>query len=126
DLPVLLLLGVAILLAVFRPPSWPLPTRLPRWWVMLLVGLAGTALLAWGAYAIFSNYPLARDEHMVVFDMVVYDHGRLAMPLTPFWRPYAGALVPDFLLNANMPAGLVSGYLPINAMLRLAFSNLAD
>ena len=36
---------------------------------------------------------------MVVFDMAVYDHGRLAMPLAPFWRPYAGALVPDFLLN---------------------------
>lgn len=126
DLPVLLLLGGAVLLAVFRPPSWPLPARLARWWVLLLVGLAATALLAWGAYAVFDNYPLARDEHMVLFDMVVYDHGRLAMPLAPFWRPYAGALVPDFLLNANMPAGLVSGYLPVNALLRLAFSKLAD
>src|SRR5437764_15471872 len=59
-------------------------------------------------------------------DMSVYDQRRLAMPLPAMWRPYAGALVPDFLLNERMPTGLVSGYLPMNALLRLAFSKLAD
>jgi hypothetical protein len=126
DLPILLLLGAAMLLAIYRPPAWRLPSQLPRWWVLLLIGFAGAALLAWGAYVVFGNYPLARDEHMVLFDMAVYAHGRLAMPLAPFWRPYAGALVPDFLLNSTMPSGLVSGYLPVNALMRLAFSKLAD
>ena len=36
------------------------------------------------------------------------------------------ALVPDFLMNDTMPTALVSGYLPMNAMLRLGFSKLAD
>jgi hypothetical protein len=126
DLPVLLLLGAATLLAIYLPPALRLPSQLPRWWVMLLFGFAVAALLVGGAYTVFGDYPLARDEHMVLFDMAVYEHGRLATPLAPFWRPYAGALVPDFLLNSTMPSGLVSAYLPVNAMVRLAFSKLVD
>lgn len=126
DVPVLVLLCVSVTAAIFWAPKWRLPTRLPPWWVLLGTGLAIAALLAWGTYAVFANYPLARDEHMVLFDMAVYDKGRLAMPLDPFWRPYARAMVPDFLLNPRMPTGLVSNYLPVNALLRLAFSKIAD
>ena len=126
DLPVLLLLCAAVLITAFWAPSWRLPATLPSRWVLLLPGAGMTALLAWGAYAIFSNYPLARDEHMVLFDMAVYDKGLLAVPLEPFWQPYARALVPDFLLNPDAPTGLVSGYLPVNALLRLGFSKLAN
>lgn len=126
DLPVLVLLALSICAAAVLGPAWRFPARLRPWWALLLFGLAVSALLAGGAYAIFGNYPLARDEHMVVFDMAVYDHGRLAIPLAPFWRPYAGALVPDFLLNERMPVGLVSAYLPVNALLRLSFSKLAN
>lgn len=126
DLPVLFLLCVSVLLAAFWAPAWRLPAMLPPRWVLLSFGLSIAALTAWGAYVVFNNYPLARDEHMVVFDMAVYDKGRLAMPLAPFWRPFARALCPDFLLNWRMPTGLVSGYLPVNALLRLLFSKLAD
>jgi hypothetical protein len=126
DLPVLLVLGAAVLFAAFRAPALRLPARLPPWWALLLGGLAIASLAAWGTYAVFANYPLSRDEHMVVFDMAIYNSGRLAQPLAPFWRPYAGALVPDFLVNEKMPVGVVSGYLPVNAMLRLAFSKLAN
>jgi hypothetical protein len=126
DLPVLLVLCVSVLVTAFWAPAWRLPARLPPTWLLLAFGLGVAALLAWGAYAVFGNYPLSRDEHMVVFDMAVYDTGRLAMPLVPFWRPFAGALCPDFLLNPIMPTGLVSGYLPVNALLRLMFSKLAD
>jgi hypothetical protein len=126
DAPVLALLAVTVSIAVWKAPSWRLPSRPPPWWALLLIGLAMVCGLAAGAYAVFDNYPLARDEHMVVFDMAVYGTGRLAMPLAPFWRPFASALVPDFLLNDRMPAGLVSDYLPVNAWLRLAFSKLAD
>jgi hypothetical protein len=58
--------------------------------------------------------------------MEVFGRLRLAAPLAPEWRSYAEALVPAFLLNMQAPAGLVSDYLPANAMLRLAFSKIAD
>lgn len=126
DLPVLLMLGAAVCLTAFRSPALRLPERLPPWWALLLGGLILASLVVAGAYAVFANYPLSRDEHMVVFDMAIYNGGRLAQPLPPFWRPFAGALVPDFLINEKMPIGLVSGYLPVNAMLRLGFSKLAN
>jgi hypothetical protein len=126
DLPVLGLLSMSVLVTLFWAPAWRLPAKLPAWWILLTLGLGMAALLAWGAYAVFGNYALSRDEHMVVFDMAVYAKGRLATPLAPFWRPYAGALVPDFLDNDRMPIGLVSGYLPVNALLRLGLSKLAD
>ena len=126
DLPVLILLCVSVLVTAFWAPKWRLPEKLPPRWALLSFGIAMAALVAWGAYAIFDNYPVARDETMVLFDMAVYGTGRLAIPLDPFWQPYARALCPDFLLNPDMPTGLVSGYLPVNALLRLAFSKLAN
>ena len=126
DAPVLLFLALSVAMFAWRSPKWRLPSHLPPWWMLTLSALAIAGALSWGAYAVFGNYPVARDEHMVVFDMAVYASGHLAMPLAPFWRPYAGALVPDFLLNERMPAGLVSAYLPMNALLRLGFSQIAN
>jgi hypothetical protein len=124
DMPVLLLGCAAFLLVAVWRPHWPLPRHLPRPWVLLLVGAAITSLLACGTYCMMGNYPLSRDEHMVLFDMAIFDRGRMAMPLAPQWQPYASALVPEFLLNSNHPIGLVSAYLPMNALVRLAFSKL--
>ena len=126
DLPVLFLASAGMLIAAFWQPRWRLPERMPAAWVLLIAGFALTALLAWGTYALMGNFPLSRDEHMVIFDMAVFDSGRLATPIAPQWRPYALALVPDFLLNARDPVGFVSAYLPMNAVLRLAFSKIAD
>lgn len=126
DAPVLLMLALSVAIFAWRSPKWRLPLQLPPWWTLTFSALAIAGVLSWGAYAVFGNYPVARDEHMVVFDMAVYASGHLAMPLAPFWRPYAGALVPDFLLNERMPAGLVSAYLPMNALIRLGFSKIAD
>ncbi len=126
DVPVLILASAGILTVAFWRPRWALPARLPSGWTLLAGGLALSLLLWWGTYALMGNFPLSRDEHMVVFDMAVFNSGHLAMPIAPEWRPYAVPLVPNFLLNANHPSGLVSGYLPVNAMLRLAFSKLAD
>ena len=126
DAPVLLILAPSVAAFAWRSPKWRLPSRMPPWWIISLIALAVVGALSWGAYAVFGNYPVARDEHMVVFDMAVYAGGYLAMPLAPFWQPYAGALVPDFLLNERMPAGLVSAYLPMNALLRLGFAQIAN
>ncbi len=126
DVPVLFLASLATLVSAFWRPTWALPERLPRWWLLLACGFAAAALLGFGTYWLMGNFPLSRDEHMVVFDMAVFDKGRLALPLAPAWRPYALALVPRFLLNSDHPIGLVSDYLPVNAMLRLGFSKIAD
>jgi len=126
DAPVLVLLSLGICVAALNAPAWRLPASFAPLWALLAFGFAAGASLALGAYLVFGNYPLSRDEHMVLFDMAVYEKRLLAMPLAPFWRPFAGALVPDFLLNERMPTGLVSGYLPVHALMRLAFSKLAD
>jgi hypothetical protein len=126
DIPVLCVIGLATVLVAWWRPRLSLPSRLPRGWVMLLAGFVLAALLAWGSYALLGDFPLSRDEHMVLFDMAVYDQGRLATPIAPWWRPYALALEPNFLLNGNQPSGWVSDYLPMNAVLRLAFSKVAD
>jgi hypothetical protein len=95
-----------------------------RFWMAALVIMA--LLLWWGTHGLMFDYPLTRDEHMVVFDMAVFAKGHLAEPLAPFWRPFAETVVPDFLLQPDHPEALVSAYLPGNAFLRLAFSRLAD
>ena len=64
-----------ICLSAFLGPRWRLPARLPPWWALLSFGVAASALVVWGAQAVFGDYPLARDEHMVLFDMAIYDHG---------------------------------------------------
>ena len=126
DLPVLLTLSATLLLITFWRPPWRFPSRLPPTWVLILAGLTVATLLAWGTYGLMGNYPLSRDEHMVLFDMAVFNRGQLAAPVPPEWRPYALAMVPNFLLNADQPRGFVSDYLPMNALLRLAFSKIAD
>lgn len=131
DQPVLLLGVVAMAIGAIglrRAPNAPasLPTSFggTRLWICVLIVMA--LLLWWGTYVLMANYPLTRDEHMVIFDMAVFAKGHLAEPVSPFWRPYAVPLVPAFLLQPNDPAGFVSSYLPGNAALRLAFSYVAD
>lgn len=126
DLPILFLLCLTTLLSAWWRAPVGLPDRLPSNWVLAASGAALAICLAWGTYGLMGNFPLSRDEHMVAFDMAVFDKGRLALPIDPQWRPYALALVPRFLLNTKDPTGFVSAYLPMNALLRLAFSKLAD
>ena len=126
DLVPLYVLSVSLLVTAFWVPSWRLPARVPGAGWLLAIGAAMGGLLAFGTRSLMANFPLSIDERMVVFDMAVFDGGRLATPLAESWRPYATALVPAFLLNDNMPTGLVSSYLPMNSLLRLAFSKLAD
>jgi hypothetical protein len=126
DFPVLVLASVSCLVVAIWSPRWSLPKGPIPLWALLLVGCGISALLAWGTHVLMGNLPLSRDEHMVVFDMAVYRSGRLVMPIPGEWRPYALSLVPEFLLNTNHPTGFISSYLPVNPMLRLAFSLVAD
>jgi len=116
-----------VLLALsFHAPHWSIPDIEPRRWVFPALLLALVLTLWWGTYALMSNYALTRDEHMVLFDMAVFAKGRLLEPIGEAWRSNPKAVVPDFLLDVPGSVALVSGYLPGNAMLRLAFSKVAD
>ena len=124
DIGTLLLLSISLLIAAFWMPRWRLPTPGALW--LSFAGLVIVGLLGFGSYTLMDAFPLSVDERMVVFDMAVFDRMRLATPLSPDWRPYVQALFPAFLLGGKMSPGLVSSYLPMNALLRLAFSKLAD
>lgn len=126
DLPVLLALPLFLVGSLLWLPARSVPAHLPSRRILLASGAALALLLGWGSHLLMGDFPLSRDEHMVVFDMAVFAQGRLAAPLDSQWQDFAEALVPAFLLNADAPHGLVSDYLPVNAMLRLAFSFITD
>jgi hypothetical protein len=126
DLAPLYVLSISLFITAFWTPSWRLPARLPKAPWLLAAGAAIVGLLAYGTHSLMENFPLSIDERMVLFDMAVFDRMHLATPLAPAWRPYTEALIPAFLLNEHMPTGLVSAYLPMNALLRLGFSKLLD
>ena len=92
----------------------------------VVIGATLVALLLWaGTYLVFGNYPLSRDEQMVVFDMQIFRHGQLAAPLAPEWRRYV-EVAPEFLLSLPQGAAWVSFYMPVNAMLRTLFGLVFD
>jgi hypothetical protein len=91
-----------------------------------VVATAMAALLWGGTYVLLDNYPLTRDEHMVVFDMAIFRSGHLAAAMPPAWRVYSQALTPAFLLPLPGSAAWVSSYMPMNAMMRAAFAGVLD
>ncbi len=126
DLPALIVGVTALLLVSWRLPAITLPDRSPPVWLVALLAVA-LALTLWaGTYLVMFDYPLTRDEHMVVFDMGVFAGGRLAQPLAPEWRAFAEALVPAFLLDVPDTPILISNYMPGNAMMRTGFATIAD
>ena len=126
DWPVALAFVAALVAMTFRIPPLRLPAWNLRWPFVAICAVAIAAALWWGTYAIMGNYPLTRDEHMVLFDAGIFAKGHLLQPLAPEWRPYWQALVPAFAVPVPDHAGLASDYLPGNAMMRLAFSQIAD
>lgn len=121
---------MALLLTAALPRSGSSPFKLEKLHlskrVVIAIAALMTALLWGGTHLLLDNYPLTRDEHMVVFDMAVFRAGRLAAPLSLPWRPFAEALTPAFLLPLPGNTAWVSAYMPGNAMLRTAFAAVFD
>lgn len=105
---------------------WTEPDPWLSRWRVAGISIAAALMLWGGAYLLLDDYPLTRDEHMVVFDMAVFRSGHLAYPLAIGWRPYAQALTPAFLLPLPGNAAWVSSYMPVNAMLHAAFGAVFD
>ena len=108
--------------AAFQLPRAEAPLTMRK----VQIGAAAGAVLLWaGTYLVFGNYPLSRDEQMVIFDMQVFRHWELAAPLAPGWRHYV-QVAPEFLLPLPGNAAWVSFYMPVNAMLRTLFGAVFD
>lgn len=124
--PVIALLCLACVGLALRPVRWrfaPLaPTALQAGAIAIAVAVATWAGTRW----LMLDYQLARDTQMAVFDAQIFESGKLAQPLAPSWRPFARALIPDFLLDIPGNALLVSTYLPGNALLRTLFARIAE
>ena len=118
DLPILLL-GVAALFALAataRPmPALRLP---PHFLLVLFLALAVLLLTGAGTWFVFADFPLTRDEIVADFDAAFLAHGRLIAPVAAEWRPFASALMPQFMLPVPAETGWLSSYLPGNAALR--------
>ncbi|WP_394731054.1 hypothetical protein [Altererythrobacter sp. GH1-8] len=126
DAFVLLVFAAVWLGSMYWTPRAALPQAAPSVRLVLPVA-AGLCLALWaGTHWWMFDYPLTRDEHMVVFDAATYAKGKLAEPLPEEWAGYAKALVPAFLLDTPGSALLVSGYLPINAAMRGFFGLIVD
>lgn len=126
DMPVTILLTILFATLAFFPLATRITFRAPSAKLVWLAGTALALLLWWGTHVLMLNYPLTRDEHMVVFDAAIFGEKRLFMPLDPAWQPLAKAMVPAFLLDVPGHAFLVSAYGPGNAMMRAAFGAIFD
>ncbi|MCT2557813.1 hypothetical protein N0B51_02335 [Tsuneonella sp. YG55] len=124
--PVIALLCLALVALALRPVRYRFdpapPTALHAGAIALVIGLATWLGTRW----LMFDYQVARDTQMAVFDAQIFESGKLAQPLDPFWRPFARALIPDFLLDIPGNALLVSTYLPGNALLRTLFARIAE
>ena len=120
------LLIAALVVLARRSPNWRLPTRAPSTPAVVAIAAVFVALLWLGTHLVMLNYPLTRDEHMVVFDAANFSAGRIGNAIPPHWAGYSLALVPSFLLVTHDFHVLASSYLPGNAALRAAFSAIAD
>ncbi|MFN7024895.1 MAG: hypothetical protein ACK4QP_10305 [Pseudorhizobium sp.] len=126
DLPVIVTFAGAMVLLLWRQPSWSLPKKLPAARTVWIAASLLAALLWAGTHLIMFDYPLTRDEHMVAFDAANFAGGRLGTVLPTEWRGYAEALVPNFLITAEGWQVMASAYLPVNAMMRASFGMLLD
>lgn len=118
DFPVLLVAAALLLLLAWRRPPltrWP---RVATPWLVAALALAVLAIAGAGTWLVFGDYPLSRDEQLAVFDSHILANLRLLGTIPQPWQPFAGALMPQFMLPIPPEAGWLSGYLPGNAALR--------
>lgn len=107
-------------------PRVRLPGRAPGAVAVMATAAAVCALLWAGTHVLMYDYPLTRDEHMVVFDGATFAAGKLAERLPEMWAGFGEALVPAFLIETEGSVLLVSSYLPVNAAARGFFGLVAD
>ncbi len=87
-------------------------------WSETMLALVVMAVSLAGARVVFHGYAFTQDETMARFDAAILRHGQLLARIPQEWQPYAGALMPRFVLPVADHAAWVSSYLPVNAAIR--------
>jgi hypothetical protein len=134
DLPILIAITIAAAALLILASSGPrtaarlgrIISNVPTAWVAKVARPAiptalavFTAAIAYaGSKLVFDNYPLSMDEFLATFDATILGRGQTMAPIAQQWRAYAPALQPMFMLPMPGHAFWVSGYLPVNAILR--------
>ncbi|HET8611780.1 MAG TPA: hypothetical protein VFL92_03335 [Sphingomonas sp.] len=89
-------------------------------WIALLI-LCAVAIGWAGHYLIFQGYSLTADEQSADIAAAAIRHGGIGYPVPPDLRPYAAAMMPQYV-SAPHDMVWVSGYLPVNAALQALLS----
>ena len=118
DFPLLLLSGAALAALAWGRSRLPAPRLPQRRRPAPLAAAAALALALAGTWLVFGDYALSRDELLADFDAEFLREGLLVGPLPAEWRPFAAALMPQWMLPLSPEVGWMSGYLPGNAALR--------
>lgn len=119
DFPVLAFVALVLLAMAVRPDAllrarlW----RAPRHSAALLI-TAVLVVAAAGTWLVMGDYAVTRDEILADFDAAHLRAGWLIAPVPVEWRPFADAMMPQFMLPVAEDAGWTSTYLPGNAALR--------
>lgn len=118
DFPILVLVSALLLVVGLRGRRLPsLPDFLTKRSVAAMAILVLVVTGA-GTWLVFRDFALTRDEILANFDAGFLATGKLIGTPPLEWRPYLGALQPQFMLDAPSQVGWLSGYLPGNAALR--------
>lgn len=96
--------------------------RVPVWALAVLAGLIGAA----GAWLVFGYYPVSMDEFWARADGRILAQGAPMARVPAEWLPYATALQPTFLRLLPQAGLWSSAYLPVNALIQLAFGPFAS
>ena len=123
-------IALAGLVALWMRLSGRLPGERGPWHLSgrHALALAGVVVaVCWaGHYVVLCGYDLSRDEQMAGFDAAIYATRHLAAPLPALWQIQAAPLNQLFMLPVAHPVAWVSGYLPGNALVRMAVGLVAD
>lgn len=106
--------------ALLLTPALPaaLAPRPIGWRGAGLIALGVTAFAWAGTHLVYDGYALSLDEFMADFDARIFAAGHWVGRIPPELRDYAKALQPQFVLISPDHGAWISGYEPMNALLR--------
>jgi hypothetical protein len=124
----LLLLATAIVMAVMTRRAARSPDA--SWLDAIPLPDAGTALVLGGlvfvvtvavTHLVLHGYAFSMDEFSADFQARLFARGQYEATLPPFWRPFAGGLIPVFVGFHPATWTWISVYLPVYSALKAPF-----
>ena len=119
DAPIALGIAALLVALTWRPalaPARATPALRPA---LVIGAMAALVAAVWLIRTrVLFDHDFTRDEHMAVFDAMIFRTGRAVWPFPPALRPFYSALNDLFTQPIGNHEAWVSNYLPVNAALR--------